>query len=313
MVAMAKARRFADVGKKVLLLCFNSMLSEWLTQDLPVEYHGKIIIKNYHALCSDWVKKAKLAWPQNLDPASNFWSDKAPALLEKAIDLLPNERFDAVVVDEGQDFHPLWWDSVELISKNPLEDPLYIFMDPAQQLFHVDAPTMPDLGKPFDLPCNCRNTNVIAAMCGKIIKKKIPVRVEALQGQDPRIVHAPTPEAQRAEVENQIKGWLSPTAGLKTKQIAVVTRTSVENSSCASLVRIAGKKVSDHLSEWRNGESILLTSLGKFKGLEADALILVDVIEPDPNAGPQGFRPAHYYVACSRAKHLLTVLKLEHG
>ena len=39
------------------------------------------------------------------------------------------------------------------------------------------------------------------------------------------------------------------------------------------------------------------------KGLETDAMVLVDVPEIDGN-----FRKEHLYVACSRARHLLTVL-----
>jgi hypothetical protein len=311
MLAIARARRFADEGKdmKVLFLCFNSMLADWLKAELPEEYHNRISIKHYHKLCSDWCIGAGLSWPQA--ESGEFWAGEAPSLLEKAIDLRPDERFDAVVVDEGQDFLTGWWDTVELINRKPMEGPLYIFTDPAQQLFQANNPARPDLGKPFVLPCNCRNTSAIAEACGKIIQKQIPVKKDAPKGRPPKILIARTPEAQRTEVENQVKEWLRPD-GLKPHQrIAVVTRTSVENSSCAGMVQVGGRRLSSDLAQWREGKCVLITSLGKFKGLEADALVLVDAIKPDPDAGPQGFRPAHYYVACSRAKHLLTVLMRE--
>ena len=35
---------------------------------------------------------------------------------------------------------------------------------------------MPDLGVPFTLPVNCRNTSSIADRCGTILGKAIPVR-----------------------------------------------------------------------------------------------------------------------------------------
>ena len=311
-LAMTKARRFADEGKtkgkRVLFLCFNEMLADWLNAALPEDYRGRITIKHYHKLCSEWCKNAGLIWPQA--DRWEFWTDDAPRLLEQAIDLLPESRFDAVVVDEGQDFHTSWWDTVELINRKPMEGPLYIFTDPAQQLFQARDPSMPDLGKSFVLPCNCRNARVIAEACGKIIGKQIPVKQDAPAGQM-RIISAPTPESQRKEVERQVKEWVSSGAELGCHQIAVITRTSVEKSSCAGLGQIAGQRLSSNLADWRNGDTILLTSLGKFKGLEADALVLVDAQEPDPSAGPQGFRPAHYYVACSRAKHRLTVLMRE--
>jgi DNA helicase IV len=54
---------------------------------------------------------------------------------------------------------------------------------------------------------------------------------------------------------------------------------------------------------WKEGKAVLKTTLGKFKGLEADAVVLVNVPKIDAN-----FRKEHLYVAYSRAKHLLTVV-----
>jgi hypothetical protein len=306
-LAIAKARAFADDGKKVLFVCFNEMLAEWLRSELPERYRDSITIRNYHKLCREWVKAAGLVWPQVADEAA-FFSTEAPSLLERAIDLLPERCFDAVVVDEGQDFMPAWWDTLELISKRPTEGPLYIFFDPDQQIFFETAPSMPDLGKPFVLPVNCRNTGRIASRCGKILGKSIPVNSDTPDGRTPKIVHAPTDLAQRTEVEKQIKEWFNPVGGLKGGRVAIVTRGNVEKSSMAGITSIAGRPVTEDLAKWRTGDGILLTSLYRFKGLEADALILVNIIKPDPHAKPSGFRPEHFYVACSRAKHLLTII-----
>ena len=248
-------------------------------------------------------------WPNAVDEAA-FFSSEAPRLLEQAIDLLPERCFDAVVVDEGQDFMPAWWDTVELINKRPTEGPLYIFFDPDQQIFQATPASMPDLGTPCLLPVNCRNTERIANRCGKILGKIIPVNRGAPEGKAPRLVEAPNSEQQIKEVEKQIKEWMTPSTGLKSNQVAVVTRGKVQNSSLAGVRSLAGQPVTENLSEWRSGAGILLTSLYRFKGLETDALILSDVVRPDPEAVPAGFRPQHFYVACSRAKHLLTIVSL---
>ena len=231
-------------------------------------------------------------------------------MLEQAFDLLPERSFDAVVVDEGQDFMPAWWDTVELINNRPTEGPLYIFFDPDQQIFQATLASMPDLGTPFMLPVNCRNTEQIASQCGKILGKSIPVNRGAPEGKTPKIVQAPNAEQQVKEVERQIKEWMAPGTGLKSIQVAVVTRGKVQNSSLAGVRSLAGQPVTENLSEWRSGAGVLLTSLYRFKGLETDALILADIIRPDPDAAPAGFRPQHFYVACSRAKHLLTIVSL---
>jgi hypothetical protein len=306
-LAVAKARAFADEGKRVLFVCFNEMLADWLRSRLPDAYRESVTIRNYHKLCSEWVRGAGLPWPQVVDEQA-FFAKSAPALLEQAVDLLPERSFDAVVVDEGQDFMPAWWDTIELINKRPTEGPLYIFFDPEQQIFHQTAPSMPDLGKPFVLPVNCRNTGSIAGRCGEIIGRKIPVNQGTPEGRPPTLVHAPNSAAQVKAVEKQLKEWMTPPAGLKPGQVAIVTRGSVQASPLAALGHLGGFPLTRKLEEWQSGAGILLTSLYRFKGLEADALILTDIIKPDPLATLPGFRPEHFYVACSRAKHLLAII-----
>lgn len=308
-LAIAKARSFADEGKRVLFLCFNELLADWLQFHLPEAYRDSVTIRNYHKLCREWVIAAGLAWPKIFEEEA-FFGNEAPRLLERAIDLLPDRCFDAVVVDEGQDFMPAWWDTVELINKRPTEGPLYIFFDADQLIFQTTLASMPALGAPFLLPVNCRNTERIASRCGKILGKNIPVNPSAPAGKTPKLIYAPNAERQIQEVEKQIKEWIAPNTGLKCNQVAVVTRGNVQHSSLAGVRSFAGQPVTENLNEWRSGAGILVTSLYRFKGLETDALILADVALPDPEASPFGFRPQHFYVACSRAKHLLTMVSL---
>jgi DNA helicase IV len=71
---------------------------------------------------------------------------------------------------------------------------------------------------------------------------------------------------------------------------------------------LAGYTIVDTLTDWKEGKGILFSTVRAFKGLEADALVVMDV---------SGFSPvltqADFYVACSRAKHLLTVLATVDG
>lgn len=307
MLAMAKARGFAEEGKRVLFVCFNEMLATWLESQLPPAYKELLTIRNYHKLCRERVREAGLKWP-NVTDVEEFFKKEAPVLLEQAIDLQPDRGFDAVVVDEGQDFQRAWWDTIELINKRPTEGDLYVFYDPDQQIFNQALEAMPDLGPPFELPVNCRNTGKIAAHCGNILGKEIRVNAGAPSGKSPVFIFAATAIEQREAVEKQVTEWISNQARLRSDQIAVITRGRVEKSSMSGVLSVANKPVVGSIEDWKNGKGILVTSLYRFKGLEADALILVDVETPDPNAPPFGFRPEHFYVGCSRAKHLLTVV-----
>lgn len=298
-LAMIRARRFAEEGKSVLLVCFNKMLAEWLGSELPTEYREKITVRHYHGLCAEWVKQAGLIWPHaGIDP--EFWKKTAPCLFEQAIDLLP-KRFDAVVVDEGQDFESSWWDGLELVNSEMTDGSLYVFYDPAQRIFWSEEQLMPALGEPYLLETNCRNTEAISNQCGKVIGKEIKVMTGTPAGEKLAFIKAQNAEEQRQALENQVKEW--STRGLKPNQIAVVAARTLEASCCASIDKLVGVAVTDRLDVWRDGKALLKTTLGKFKGLEADAIVLVDV--PQINAN---FRKEHLYVAYSRAKHLLTVV-----
>ena len=78
----------------------------------------------------------------------------------------PAHKFDAVVVDEGQDFHELWWTSLESVFRDPHDKTCYyVFFDPNQNLY-VQEPCLPEeFGQPYLLQENCRNTVRIATHC----------------------------------------------------------------------------------------------------------------------------------------------------
>jgi hypothetical protein len=161
------------------------------------------------------------------------------------------------------------------------------------------------------LPINCRNTSKIAGTCSQILGKKIEVNSEAPVGVPPVFVFAEDSVKQKNAVIKQVEDWTSLQNRLVPKQIAIITRGNIDKSSLKDVEAISGYPVVHTLREWKSNHGILLTSLYKFKGLEADAMIFVDVVQPDVKAPDSGFGPEHFYVGCSRAKHLLTIISFD--
>ena len=62
------------------------------------------------------------------------------------------------------------------------------------------------------------------------------------------------------------------------------------------------------LREWTEGNGVLITSWKRFKGLEADAVV---IIEKPARNGDSARANANRHVARSRAKHLLTVIEAQ--
>jgi hypothetical protein len=306
MLAMARARRFAEEEKNTLFLCYNKGLADWLAALVPETLRPCLSVYHFHRLCSEWCWTTGIPFHVPADDDGAFWRDDAANLLDRAIDR-NSTRFDAVVVDEAQDFYPNWWMAIELLNTYAEDGPLYVFCDPAQNLFVDSELVLPELPVRYSLPTNCRNTRRIATACGRIRGVEIAVRREAPEGEDPKIEVVPLGERQRVTCENQVRHWLG--AGkLKPSQIAVLSPRRQVNSSLAGVKSLAGHPIVDTLSEWKEGKGVLYSTVRAFKGLEADALLVMDV---------SGFSPvltqADFYVACSRAKHLLTVLTAVSG
>ena len=52
---------------------------------------------------------SRLRVPEGENEKREFFDDGCAELLQRVLPRVPDERFDAVIVDEGQDFRPGWW------------------------------------------------------------------------------------------------------------------------------------------------------------------------------------------------------------
>lgn len=127
LILAARAAQLLGEGKKVLVVTFNITLLHYL-MDVAVRWpnsHGRtrqgITWLNFHTWCkrvcveSDHEKDYIDLWSgsENLKDSDNeVLNTRLPALVEICIDKDVDEviqRYDAVLVDEGQDFLPAWW------------------------------------------------------------------------------------------------------------------------------------------------------------------------------------------------------------
>lgn len=307
LLAKAQAQRFANQGLDTLMVCYNRALAEWLRAILPIQYRDKITIMNFHRLCKKLCVDAGIEFEAHSGFEDDFWKNEVPYLFIEAIEKT-DKRYDAIVVDEGQDFFYDWWCPLEMLSRDK-DGPFYLFYDPAQNLFVGDDFKIPDLGEPYILPTNCRNTQRIAKACSQIRGIDIPVRDDAPEG-DEAIIHvAETSDKQSNLCQKYITDWLG-SGKLKPAQIAIQCPRIKNNSSLSNLHTIGKVPIIESLVEWKANKGVLFSTIRSFKGLEADAVVIVDVPQP---YSLRYFSIADFYVACSRAKHLLVILPFSKG
>jgi hypothetical protein len=92
--------------------------------------------------------------------------------------------------------------------------------------------------------------------------------------------------------------------GVEPFQIAILVTSSIQNSCFSGLNKLGKFALTQNFESWRSNQSMLLQTAKRFKGLEADIIILADV--PVPELEPQ-FKTKDLYVAASRAKHRLFI------
>lgn len=303
-LAVAQAQRFARVGKRTLLVCYNRPLADWLNQQIPDKYHSLIHIYSFHHLCREMCRVTKLNFPAS-SYNQDFWDIDAPSLLEHAASKVGSEfLFDAIVVDEGQDFHELWWIALKSLYRDQNEQgPFYVFFDPKQNIY-LNQPTIPaELGVPFVLPTNCRNTRRIAEYCADIVGIDASVHEDAPLGGVPNVTEAGTLKEVIEQTRQTVQNWcLTARGGMQPRQVAILTATNNPDKWPNAFGHI--KLVTD-FDQWRSNIGVLLSTQRRFKGLEADSIVLAGVPHPDRR---DFYSFADHYVATSRAKHILEVI-----
>jgi hypothetical protein len=309
LLALMKAKDFAREGLKTLLVCYNRPLADWLSEQIPEELRERVHVSTFHSLCQTMAMKAGIDFHGTKN--DEFWLYEAPDRLEQAAKLLSEaDRFDAMVVDEGQDFPSIWFPALRLITKSQDDHfPLYWFFDPRQNLYVSEdhSAEMPNLGVCMALGRNCRNTKRIAKRCGEIINEEVQGFEAMAEGEEICEIQTRKVRETVKELRKQVEQWIQKSGRLRPEQIAILTPDGPGEEWPTVL---SGLEVKDDFRAWREGKCILHTTHRRFKGLEADALILAGV--PKEGVGKR-FTKADSYVACSRAKLLLTVIRCEEG
>lgn len=293
-IAVKKAKQLALEGHSVLLLCFNKLLAEKLM--FEVRDYPNIIAAPYHDYCQSQLRKAGINLLSSGDD-KRFYREVIPQNFFNLIEKNP-VKYDAVIVDEGQDFLDDYWITInELVAHDGI---FYVFYDPDQNIFNSPN-KIPIEGVEIVLNKNCRNTIKIFNELKDLASFEIDNLLESPVGEDVQKILLESPGHLRNKL-SQILHNLVTEHGIKEKQITIIGTHQLSNTSIGK-ENIVGK-----FTLRENGPPatnvIPYYTCMKFKGLESDVVILLDFQDKRWN------KHDIKYTAYSRAKHLLFILKL---
>lgn len=291
-LAMEEARRCAESGARTLFVCYNRGLATEVRHRL--KDGPPVAAMTFHELCAALTGRAGLRRPQGVSERRLF-EEIWPELLMQAFEGLADERYDAIIVDEGQDFLPLWWAAVES-GLNP-HGLFRIFYDNNQRVYAsaIRLPEDVDL-VPIRLTLNLRNTQRIHEL---VRQHYTGHEVEAVgpEGVEIRWIKARSPDELGQRISDCV-ARLSSLERVPPEEIAVLVATESAIEKIAPGNRLGEFRTArcDEQSEGR----IVVDSIRRFKGLERPVV----VIAATPDTVIDKELP---YVALSRARTHLVI------
>jgi superfamily I DNA and RNA helicase len=298
LLALETARHFARQGMRTLLTCFNRPLAATLAE--RANGTPNLVVLNYHALCAEFAKQVGRPMsplPENADKAArdHYWDVTHTDALLDAIELEPELRFDAIIVDEGQDFRESWWTALQMALVDPEDGILQIFHDPHQAIY-ISGTSLPTIADQFALPQVLRNTRQIY---------EVGIRrfgIEALclgpDGADVRWVSC-KPEEVIRELK-RILHQLVHDEQIAPNEIAILTGHRPERSGIGKENMIGPHQVCVGIDD---GRRVFVTTIHSFKGLERACVILCDLDDAVERGDEELL-----YVGMTRARSHLIVL-----
>lgn len=285
-VALEKARRLADEGEEVLFLCYNSKLRDYLSSEYPNKH---IRYENIDSLYDSY-------FPTRGDSNRNY------SLLVKRLEKESNAGkfpYTNFIVDEAQDYgrkeiEPTGFLLLLQTIAEKNNGCCYFFYDKYQAI--QSECKIPEVVQEADCKIslfkNCRNTRHVAETSYKVLSEK-----ERSKRLVSGFFDGTSPLASvcdPADTYTHLCKLVDAMRGKGYKKIVVLTAKTMDTSSLFGFLKTSK---SEEINV--RGAMIPFTTIRKFKGLEAEAIILVDVTKETFVNPDERFL---FYVGSSRAQ-----------
>lgn len=289
-LAREKARMLANDGGTVLFLCYNSFLKEYLRKEYS---QPGIVFHNVHSLAMEIMN-----YPEtDLDGLLKEFEEYLTLLVE------PEDwQYSHVVIDEGQDLDEKIINRLSELTKVK-KGSFYVFYDKYQYIMKNEMPKWVEQAEcKLVLSRNCRNTSEIFKTACSILELDSSLYQNSVHGEQPAIIFINSQVDLLNTAKQFVKNSLA--VGIEPEEIVFLTTETEKTSLLSNVSSINGIL----LTSERAKNCLLFTTVRKFKGLEAKAVMIIDTSIMSLT-NPEKRRLI--YVGSSRAKHLLKITLID--
>lgn len=315
LIATEAARRLGELGKKVLLLCFNGLLADQLSRAPQID-HSKVLVKSLYRFMRGEIAAAGLDHElaereRSAESRDEFFKGALPELFETALlerDPIGDDmHFDALIIDEGQDIlHSPVIDALGLLVAGGWNEGQWIvFFDPDLQsevYGRFDESVLKNLSAQnavvLPLDENFRNPEPIVEEMVRLIgiekpicRRNLPVRMEYRTFSDIN-----KEREQLSQLLDEVIG-----AGVIPNDICVLSALRKDDSCIQrhkSHLGVAVTYLENGLPMTIAPGSIVAATISGYKGLESEVVILTDM--PGLSAAAREWNRSMWYVGITR-------------
>ena len=312
--------RLVAEGKRVVVLCFNDLLAEQMQNTFKKKGFddSQVVAASFHKLACKYVRAARVEGfarhePKDGADLTEYYKAAADNLAPAIQELRKKNKqlFDALIIDEGQDFQSGWIDASLQLLKDPKKGIVRFFYDSHQAIYkgrNFSANKTISAMPVMVLKRGYRSTKKILEWVYDNTNIRIPCYDETPIGRavDVRTYTDPAEQEEllRKEITRLRKKGVGP------EDVLVVSLRSRRNSGLAALndSNFQWSDIDDSLSNY----AINIVSAYRYKGLDKRVVILTD-LELSPR-GP-GYLPEKtnlIMVGATRAKEHLIVFRQRH-
>lgn len=268
------ALRRARQGKRVFFTCFNRPLSDKLSALL----NGQVDCRNYHQMLFAHGDRLGVPRTHETEFTEEYWHAVVDHLA--AENIREDEKFEVIVVDEGQDLNRGCWETIEMLSVDGYE---LLWMEDPEQNLHKDAHEPPRL-PPMPIYRDQRNFRTSVSVA-KFIREEFGLLLDARNpatGLGGEIYRFDGLEGMKSVLAHRLTELRR--LGFFADQIVILTGKGQTSSDLLKCDRVGGHKLRRAIPKTYDAEDrqvytsgdYLAETVRRFKGQQAPVVILVE-------------------------------------
>lgn len=288
-MAIKKIQRELLYGHKVCYVCKSNELATFVNEIISNE--TSCMCKSFSDLMCSILQLKSV--------------DEVESLFD-AIDMTNHEVYDAIVVDEAQDFTVDEAMAIRLLLKNQEDSCFYVFLDKNQNLFDIDYESAFAIdSKPYVLRYNIRNTGEIYKYAIEETGLGKETIANQLLGVSPEIKKYKN-RIQAISTLSGIINRLVQKEYVKQSSIVILSDSKYQDSVLAGETKLGIYSLAFSSLDCKEDEILFMTA-SDYKGLESDIVVYLKN-KTDSDVEDQ-LRNRENYVAYTRARYYLYVVE----